>query len=52
MSNGLDQLVTASSQTDTLKELQEGMQALREDVNRLKTNGPTLPPRELYIVMP
>ena len=52
MFNGLDQLVMASSLTDMLKELQEGIRALHEDVNRLKTNGPTLPPRKLSTVTP
>ena len=37
MSNSLDQLATASSLMDMLKELKEGMWVLREDVNRLKT---------------
>ena len=46
----LDQLATASSLVDTLKELQEVMQGIREDVNRLKTNGPTLPPWEMSAV--
>ena len=49
MCNSVNQLVTASSLTDTLKELQERMRALHEDINRLKTNAP--PPRKSPIVM-
>ena len=49
MCNGLDQLPTASSLTDTLKELQDGMQVLYRNVNHLKTNA--LLPREPFVVM-
>lgn len=50
MSNGLDHLATASSLMDTLKEMQEGMRAFREDINCLKTNAP--PSQESSVVTP
>ena len=46
LSTGLDQLATASSLADTLKEIQEGMETLREDVNRLKASSSASPSRE------
>ena len=48
MSTGLDQLATASSLTDTLKEIQESMQVLREDINHLKPSGLGPPSQEQY----
>ena len=48
--SGLDQLVTASSMSDTLREIQKELRLLRGDVNRLKANGPTPPPREPAVI--
>ena len=52
MSTGLDQLATASSLTDTLKEIQEGVQTLRENVNRLKASGLGPPSQEQSTTTP
>ena len=52
MFTGLDQLATASSLTDTLKEIQESMRMLREDVNRLKASGSGPPSREQSTTTP
>ena len=46
LSTGLDQLATASSLADSLKEIQEGMKTLHEDVNRLKASSSAPPSRE------
>ena len=50
MSSGLDQLASASSISDTLRDIQEELRSLRGDVNRLKANGPTPPPREPAVI--
>ena len=50
MSSGLDQLTSASSISDTLRDIQEELRSLRKDINRLKANGPTPPPREPALI--
>ena len=52
MSTGLDQLAMASSLTDTLKEIQESMRVLREDVNYLKASGLGPPSRKQSTTTP
>ena len=52
MSTRLNQPATASSLTDTLKEIQESMRTLREDVNRLKASGSGPPSQEQSTTMP
>ena len=52
MSTRLDQLATASSLTDTLKEIQESMGVLCEDVNCLKASSSGPPSREQSTTMP
>ena len=46
LSTGLDQLAMVSLLADTLKEIQEGMETLRKDVNRLKASSSAPPSRE------